>query len=133
MSPAAARVMTPSWTRANPYEPVTSNARPRTIGPATPASPHAVQLNPYSVESERRPKWRAMRYGTISVSPPEPNPRQIDAIRPTPNDSATERANVPPAAISSRTTDTRAAAKRSNSQPVTTLPTRLAPDIAETE
>jgi hypothetical protein len=56
INPAATSVIAPNPKRTTLYEPVASNARPMTIGPAAPARPQAVQLIPYSIESERESK-----------------------------------------------------------------------------
>src|SRR5262249_21123863 len=82
VNPAAASVTQPSTASAVAYEPVASKARPTTIGPAAPASPHAVQLKPYNVDSDRSPNARARMYGITSSSPPDPKPMQIAAVIP---------------------------------------------------
>src|SRR5262249_21163804 len=107
------------------YVPVGSYARPSSIGPNVPAAPTAIQMKPYSVEIDRRPKWRPRRYGAMSNSPPAPIPMSTAATRPCTNVCASANRSMPAAAIVSSAHATRAAAKRSMSHPASSRPARL--------
>src|SRR5262245_5262330 len=113
------------------YEPVASKVRPSSTGPIAPASAAMLKAIPYSVENARRPKYREIRYGVTSSSPPSPRPRNAAAVTPEMNELADASSQVPSAAIDNSPKDTRGPGNRSRHQPAVKRPIKLAAPIAE--
>ena len=88
------------------YEPLASNARPISTDPIAAPPPIAIHATPYSVESERNPKYRDRRNGVTSSSPPMPKPIIAAATRAEVKDAALDNRKMPAAANTRSAADT---------------------------